>query len=1041
MPETWVCSACGGENPEGMRFCGHCGAPVAAAEQADQPELADALRSFVAGPVADRLIEAGGHLPEERRLITALFADVSGFTSLAERLDPEQLLEVIDPVISALSSIVGRYEGYVEKFAGDALLALFGAPVSHENDAARALLVALEMHSELGRICSELPYNPELSVHIGVNSGHGIARILGSEARMDYAVLGDSVILAQRLESAAPSGETYVSETTVRLTEDDFEFEPVGQLTLKGRAEPVPAWRLVGRRRVRRRRGEALIGRERELDAVGTVLDGVLEGRGAVVAVTGEPGVGKSRLTAAVAERAEEARIRWLHGRCLSYGAGIAYWPYADLLRRWAGIHADTGPADAAASLAGAFDRAGVSDALPLFARLLGVSPPGAATALDLEPEAFRRALHAAFADWLRALTAERPLVVALEDLHWADSSSLELTRELAVACAHAPILLYLIGRPEVAPSLAELAREGLDLRLGPLDDEGIRLLMKAVLGSPPPATLAPYVSRRTAGNPLFVQEILRSLLDGEVLVHDDGAWRMRPGWDARTLPTTIEEVLSSRIDLLPRAAATTLQTAAVIGRRTRLSLLRAVATDVPEIERQVDLLTERGFLEQAAQDGEPVVAFHHALIQDAAYDRLLRRKRTELHRRVAEAAEALYGAGDDAIDLLARHLYLGGGGPKAVEYLARAGERAKALFANEEAILHLSRASELAPENVELRLAVAELHELVGHYDDALSLYAYVRDTTSDVRAWRGLSAIYRKRGEYEQSLSTVSDALGAEAAQDGDALLLWLERGWTLLAAGRYADAIAVHEAALETAGDRQDRVVAQLLMGLVHAETVEGAFDAALEHALEAKRIFDDENDLRGLTTALRVLGRVQTTLGRLDDAAATLQEGVDLAERIGSVEELGGCLINLGLTELQRGRLAEAVACDRRAIEVFESVGHDTGRAIAYANLAEKLLAAGDADEALEYAGRGLELAREIGNAFTVADATQTLASIYLRQDRLSEAAATAEEAARLFVEMGATPSAAQALDVAAEAWERAGDEERAHGLSVRARSLA
>ena len=239
----WTCGACGGENPEGMRFCGHCGAARSDAPPR-QPDVTDALRSFVAQQVAGHLIEAGGKLPEERRLITALFADVSGFTSLADRLDPEQLLEVIDPVISSLSSIVGRYEGYVEKFAGDALLALFGAPVTHEDDAERALRVALEMHAELARLCRELPHEAELTLHVGVNSGHGIARILGSEARMDYAVLGDSVILAQRLESAAPPGTTYVSEMTVRLAESHFEFEPVGELTLKGKSEPVPAWRI-----------------------------------------------------------------------------------------------------------------------------------------------------------------------------------------------------------------------------------------------------------------------------------------------------------------------------------------------------------------------------------------------------------------------------------------------------------------------------------------------------------------------------------------------------------------------------------------------------------------------------------------------------------------------------------------------------------------------------------------------------------------------------------------------------------------------------
>src|SRR5919198_1360774 len=303
----WVCAACAGENAPTMRFCGHCGtlrdaptavpAPSAPPQAEPEPDIAGALRSFVADQVADRLVEGGGTLPEERRLITALFADVSGFTSLADRLDPEQLLEVIDPVISGLSSIVGRYEGYVEKFAGDALLALFGAPVTHEDDAERALRVALEMHAELARLCADLPHDAELTLHVGVNSGHGIARILGSEARMDYAVLGDSVILAQRLESAAPRGETYVSEMTVRLTEEIFEFEPIGELTLKGKSAPVAAWRLVRERPERRPAlRPSLIGREEELAVVDEVLTTLRDGRGGLLAIIGEPGIGKSRL-------------------------------------------------------------------------------------------------------------------------------------------------------------------------------------------------------------------------------------------------------------------------------------------------------------------------------------------------------------------------------------------------------------------------------------------------------------------------------------------------------------------------------------------------------------------------------------------------------------------------------------------------------------------------------------------------------------------------------------------------------------------------
>ena len=238
---SWVCASCSGENPEGMRFCGHCGTPrpvaepvPAAAEPAEPgaspllvPEPADEREAALTAFASDRIDPAGAGMTEERRLITALFADLSGFTPLSEKLDAEELLEVIDPIITALSDLVGRYGGYVEKFAGDALLALFGAPVAHEDDATRALLVSIEMHRELDRLRGRLGEHGEgLTLHIGIASGRGIARMIGSKVRMDYAVLGDSVILAQRLESATPSGQTYVSESTHGLVQDRFALEP-----------------------------------------------------------------------------------------------------------------------------------------------------------------------------------------------------------------------------------------------------------------------------------------------------------------------------------------------------------------------------------------------------------------------------------------------------------------------------------------------------------------------------------------------------------------------------------------------------------------------------------------------------------------------------------------------------------------------------------------------------------------------------------------------------------------------------------------------
>jgi class 3 adenylate cyclase/tetratricopeptide (TPR) repeat protein len=1011
--------------------------PAAAETERSESDVSEALRSFVSAPVADRLVEAGGRLPEERRLITALFADVSGFTSLSERLgDPEDLLEVIDPVITALSDVVGRYEGYVEKFAGDALLALFGAPVSHGDDADRALLVALEMHRELARVCAELPQRPELTLHVGVNSGHGIARILGSEARMDYGVLGDSVILAQRLESAAPPGETYVSEVTVELTRERFEFEPVGALTLKGKSEPVSAWRLLGVRKVAAQSRRPMIGREEELAAVVEALAAAREGRGGVITVTGEPGVGKSRLTEEARARAEADGMGWLLARCLSYGAGLAYWPYAELLRAAAGLVVSDSLVEAGHKLRSAFGH--LPSALPYFERLLGLpAASDAADVVSLEPEAFRRGLHGAFRAWLSTVATAGPIVVAIEDVHWADASTLELTRELADVTDHVPLVLYLIARPEAEAPMAELAVSRTAIRLEPLDEARVEVLVEALLEGSAPQGLVPFVAKRTAGNPYFVGEMVRALLDSEDLFREDGVWRMRRGWDVRRLPATIEEVLSARFDLLPRTAGTVLQTAAVIGRRVPLPLLRAVADDA-DLSSSLERLTSAGFLDRIDDDGNETFLFHHALVQDVAYSRLLRRQQRQLHRRVADAAEELYGAGEDVIDLLARHRYLGAA-PDAVDYLLRAADRAKRLFANEEAILHLGRAVELTPDDFEIKLTLAEIHDLVGEFEEASSLYDAVRQATNDPRAWAGTAATLRKQGDYVGAIGVVDDAFAA-AEPGADLVPLWRESGWALSLSGRYEQAIDVFQAAIEAAGARKDSAVAQLLIQLGRAEAAVSRFEQALEHGLEAQRICEETDDVRTLVIALRMVGSAHWFLDRLDEGADALRRGLELAERVGNAEEIAACLVNLALIEKKRGDLDQAIELELRAIEQCARIGHETGRAQAYANLADSLERSGRLDEAEEYCRKAQSLAGSIGYPLAVADSTNTMATIELKRSNFAQAGAMAEQAVELFLEVGASHQAKTTLELAAEAWEAAGDHARARDCSSRAQAI-
>lgn len=1046
--DSWTCGSCGGENQAGMGFCGHCGSPAGKSGPGPDTEVTDALRSFISHQVADRLVESGGELAEERRLVTALFADLSGFTPLADRLDPEELLEVIDPVIERLTNIVGRYEGYVDKFAGDALLAFFGAPVAHEDDAQRALMVALEMHHEVAAMLPELPEDArDLTLHIGVNSGRVVARVLGTDVRMDYSVLGDAVILAQRLESAAGPGETYVGTTTHLMTTDDFNFESVGELTLKGKAEPVGAWKLTGKKRTWvSTRENTFVGRAAELKMMDAVLDGLASGQGAVVSVTGEPGVGKSRFTKEVRNRARERGAQWLTTRCLSYGAGIAYWPLAEMFRSLAGIVPTDPPEKSLERLETSLGEVRFGEGLAHFARLLGLPAPEADR---LEPEAYRRELNEMVARALVHLASDRPIVVAVEDLHWADASSVALTSELAKLSESIPLMLFISARTEAFGVLLEIASRASEtlrhaLQLDPMDEDAIAPLIQGLLGGPAPAEVVTMVNELAVGNPFFARELLRSLQDSGDLRRAADDWVLAEGFTTASVPPTIEGVLAARLDMLSRPVVSTLQIAAVIGRRIRLPLLRAVDTG-PDIAANLESLVAAELLDPTPDEDE--LLFHHALVQDVAYSRLLRRTRKSLHRKVAREAEKLYGSSDDSIDLLARHLYLADAGDKAIDYLVKAGLRAKRLFANDEALIHfghaldLARKSERAHELVPgVLLSIADLHELRGNYDDALTLYTEARDISGSVSAWRGIAASLRNLSEYDAALKLLDEAFTADLAAE-ELPLLWLERGWILARQGRFPDAIEALQQGLGASPETPKGVIGELLVQLTRAETVVGHIQDALSHAEQAMDIFEELGDLKGLVSAYRVSTDPYLSLQRLDDAADKLKRGIELAERIGAAQELGACLINLGLVELKRGALDDAIACDERAVANYDRIGFATGQAFGYGNLAEKLLFAGRHMEALDTAAKALELARSIGDLETVADVTKTVAAVRHVQGHLSEAAATAEESAELYLQIGAIPTAVEALEMAAEFHTEAGDEKRARASSARALSIS
>ena len=985
----WSCARCAGSNPDGTRFCGHCGTPraVTLAEE----------RAAALAPVVD-----------ERREVTSLFADISGFTTLADRLDAEDLHAVISPVIAGLAAIAERYEAYLVKYAGDALLFFFGAPVAHEDDPERALLTALEMHAALPSLVAGLPVDAgDLQLHIGVTTGTVVSGHFGGDGRADYSILGDAVNVAQRLESVAPGGETYVSESTYRLAAHRFAFEAVGELALKGKPRPVFAYRLVGRQpspALAPAATRRLVGRATELRAIRPLLDPSTHG-GAVVAVTGEPGVGKSRLVQQVRDDVHARDGRWFDARCLSYGSALPYWPIVDLVRRTLGISPEERTEHAVSRLRSS--RTLDAAARPFLERLLG-STDGVPAEVDrLDPEAFRRHLHDAVASLLLSTSGGRPVTVAVEDVHWADASTVALLRHLVAA----GVRLLVTARPEggaVAEALAEAAPSGRScvVALGPLSPTAVGELLESILEGDVPVDLVAIVAARTGGNPLFVEELTRALVEREAIQARRGRWRLSDALAVDHLPDSVERVVAGRIDLLPPRAAAVLQVASVVGRLVRLPLLRVAADEIVDVESALDHLVDAGFLDVSHDGDEQVLAFHHALVQQVAYERLLRRNREEIHLRVARAALAHYGDGDDVVDLLARHLYLGGAGLDAVDPLVRAGRRAARLFANEEAIVHLAHAAEVLDavgqdaRAGEVLLELADLHAVRGDYGTALDLYRRVTDELPSLPAWLGEAAVLRRKGDYAAALEVVDEAIATVGPTAPAAAALWLERSWTCSVAGRLHEATDAVRSGLEVVG--ADEVLrGRLLAQLAHVEDTTGRYEAALEAAMRAQAAFEQGDHERGLLVALRIAGSVQRNLGDLDAAVVSLRQAVALAERTGTVEELAGALLNLGMVHLVRGELEEGIGCDRRAVAEFERLDHGSGQAVGYGNLAEKVLLAGDAVAAGEWCERALEKARSIGHTGTLADAGRTYARALLALGRTADAQAAATEAAAAF----------------------------------------
>jgi class 3 adenylate cyclase/tetratricopeptide (TPR) repeat protein len=700
-----ACGSCGRANPPDARFCAHCGVSLA------EPER------------------------EARKVVTALFCDVVGSTQLAERHDPEDFTAIVGEAVRRMAGVVEEFGGTVSELAGDGLLALFGAPAAHEDDPERAVRAGLAI-VERGRAYAEEVAREwaleGFAVRVGVETGLAVLGSLGGGRKVDYTAMGDPINTAARLQAEARPGTVLVGPRTHRAAEALFRWGEPRELELKGKAASVAAREALaalaepglgaGLPAVE----APLVGRERELEAAAGVVDGVIDGAGGVLFVLGEAGIGKSRLLRELRERfhsaapGRERPARWLEGRCVSYGGAVPYLPLRGLLRGWL----DREPGADLGRLVG-------EHAAALEAELLSGAGNGAGAASTApSPEARQERLHEAMAALMAALAAEGPVVVALDDLHWADPSSVALLERLMPVTEEEAVLLALAARPEREHAVWELRQRAArelphctrEVALDPLGEEADRALLANLVGAEAlPGELERRVLERAEGNPFYLEELVRSLVDSGALVREGPGWRL----DERVvvdLPDTIEKVVLARVDRLPPESHEALAAAAVLGRQFPLALLERVAGE--DVRGALRELQRLDLVRQAARWPAPEYRFRHSLIQEAAYRALLRRRRQELHRQAAGAIEELFAAElQEHAGELARHHHAAGDYERALDWHERAASAAEHIHAREEALGHITEALAaaaalgLGPENATVRrlyLQRADIHYAV---------------------------------------------------------------------------------------------------------------------------------------------------------------------------------------------------------------------------------------------------------------------------------------------------------------------------------------
>jgi class 3 adenylate cyclase/tetratricopeptide (TPR) repeat protein len=982
QPFRITCPACSNANAPGSRFCDSCGqalaAPVAKVPAAVHETAAHA---YTPAHLAQKVLTTRSALEGARKQVTVMFVDVVGSTSLAEQLDPEEMHSVMARALELMLAEVHRYEGTVNQFLGDGIMALFGAPIAHEDHARRAVLAALAIQRALVPLGQELQRTRRISLQVrqGLNTGLVVVGSIGDDLRMDYTAVGDTTNVAARLQQAAQPGQILISEQTRRLVEGYFQFRTVEELDLKGKEQPVAAWEVLSAQAARGRIDvEAdhgltpFVGRQRELETLLECFERAEAGAGQVALLVGEPGIGKSRLLMELRRRLGD-QVTWCEGRSLSYGRGMAFHPLIDMLRRLYRIE----ETDSEQQIVDKLDQ-GVARVdpelkaiLPYLRYLLSVDP-GDARVASMDPQLRRAETFDALHRLLSKAAERRPQVLVYEDLHWIDQATEEHLRFLLDSLPNERILLILSYRPEYRHSFGE--RSYLNrVALQPLSSEDSgRMADVLIANSDVPEELRGLILRKAEGNPFFVEEVVKSLHEIGALRRVAGRTELTRSPDQIVVPDTIQDVIMARIDRLGEEPKRALQLGAVIGREfarrlfDRLAEIREHTDAVMRELKALELIYEKSLYPELAY------MFKHALTQEVTYGSLLLKRRKELHRLIGLAIEDLYAERlAEHYEVLAYHFSRAEQWDKALDYLLKAAQKSARASANREALALYDEALEAVEHLGEAASAqaVAAIHEarasllmLLSDFHRAhethvrvLELARRFGDRLLEGRSLAGLGFASVMAHHFDRALAEAQQALAIaqETGDKGTRCAASCAAGWVQYVTGRLEQGQHSMEQVVTLASEIRDGLHGSFARGFLGLDQRwRGDFTVAAVHVAEGVALARRSDQLFALLINVWISGLVAQDAGDYDRAIAAYSESIALCRKAGEEFYYLRNLNSLGWLHMDSGNLDAALEVLQTAAAESRRRGDPETIANAELNLADTHLARRDVPAAGE-----------------------------------------------------------------------------------------